>query len=325
MDLGVLKPADVRAVWPNEAHSFTPWLKENIDLLAKALEAQIEITGIEVPVGSFSSDLRGREVATDRVVIIENQFGATDHDHLGKLLTYASGLDAGIVIWIAEQFREEHRQTLDWINQHTDSEVDLFGIELELLQIDDSRPAPHFKIVVKPNDWAKTTRGNPPAVTDRQLQYRAFFEDLLAGFRTARPDILIRSRPGLDSYFNIPSGRGGLIFGWSFTSDGRSRVELWIDAGDLAVNSVYFEQLRTHAAEIQAKLGQQVYWEPPKPGKRSHRVAVYHSGKVDAPSQELEDLKDWAISTMSAFIDAVGPLVKRLPSPARAQVGAPVA
>ena len=137
---------------------FTPWLHENIGLLAEAIGFDLEATGREVAVGDFSVDVVGRTVPDGRSVIVENQLAPTDHSHLGQLLTYASGLDAAVIVWLAPRFRDEHRQVLDWLNGHTTDGVDFFGVELELLRIDDSSPAPHFKLVAQPNEWTKSTR-----------------------------------------------------------------------------------------------------------------------------------------------------------------------
>ena len=149
--------ASSEAGWRHEAHDFTPWLAENLELLGNELGLALELTGREHAVGRYSLDLLLSD-ADGRVVIVENQFARTDHDHLGKLLTYAAGTDAGVVIWIAESLTQEHAAALEWLNDVTDDRVGFFGVELELLRIGDSLPAPHFRVVVQPNDWKKKTR-----------------------------------------------------------------------------------------------------------------------------------------------------------------------
>lgn len=143
--------------WTHEAHDFTPWLAQNLDRLSEALGLALELREREHAVGRYSLDLLLTD-ATERVVIVENQFGQTDHDHLGKLLTYCAGTSAAIVIWIAETITEEHAAALEWLNKMTIEGTGFFGIELELLRIDASRPAPHFRVIVQPNDWAKRVR-----------------------------------------------------------------------------------------------------------------------------------------------------------------------
>jgi hypothetical protein len=140
-ELGQLSKIDPREVWKSEPSDFTPWLAENIEYLADVLGLEMEITQREAAVGDFSVDLVARDLGRDRVVIIENQLESTDHTHLGQIITYAAGLDAGVVIWVSRQFREEHRQALDWLNRVHDGHTEFFGVIVELLKVDDSKPA----------------------------------------------------------------------------------------------------------------------------------------------------------------------------------------
>jgi hypothetical protein len=162
LSFGTLERVSVRAGWPHEAHEFTPWLAENVGLLGEALNLSLELRTREHKVGRYSLDLLLADSA-DRVVIVENQFGQTDHDHLGKLLTYCAGTEADVVIWIAERLNEEHVAVLEWLNEHTTQVgIGFFGVELELLRIDNSPLAPNFRVLVQPNEWAKSVR--PPRV-----------------------------------------------------------------------------------------------------------------------------------------------------------------
>ena len=158
--LGKLTRLDPHSVWRSEAAEFTPWLQDNIDLLATALGMDIQLVEREVAVGDVSADLVGEEPGSSRVVIIENQLERTNHDHLGKLLTYAAGKDGGVIIWVSPEIRPEHRDALDWLNRATQGTVDFFGVELELLQIEGSPlKAPNFKVVVAPKSTTHPPRG----------------------------------------------------------------------------------------------------------------------------------------------------------------------
>jgi hypothetical protein len=144
--LGRLRPLDPRSVWPHEAHDFTPWLLENADALAEALGLDIELSAAEHPVGGFALDLVGRDMTNNCVLIVENQLSATDHGHLGQLLTYAAGTDARTVVWLAPTFREEHRQALDYLNGLGGENARFFGVEIGVVRIGNSDPAPLFKL-----------------------------------------------------------------------------------------------------------------------------------------------------------------------------------
>ena len=146
---------DLRATWPNEAQHFTPWLADNLSELGEALGMDLELQQREASVGGYSLDILATAVNSTRLVIIENQLEATDHNHLGQLLTYAAGFDAGVIVWVTREFRDEHRQALDWLNQRTGEDTQFFGVVVELWRIAGSPPAPHFKLVAIPNGWRK--------------------------------------------------------------------------------------------------------------------------------------------------------------------------
>ena len=158
--LGRLKKVDLREFFKDEARDFTPWLAEedNLELLSETLGIDIELEDIEVKIGKFSADIVGDDISSNRKVIIENQLEKTNHDHLGKIITYSGGKGAGIVIWVCKKIQQEHRSALDWLNEISTEEYSFFGIEMELWKIGDSEPAPKFNIVVSPNEWSKTVK-----------------------------------------------------------------------------------------------------------------------------------------------------------------------
>ena len=188
VEIATLKKINLRDVWQDQGQ-FSDWLAENLPRLGDALGMELEQPEREKAVGPFSADI----ICVDRIskcdVVIENQFTLTDHDHLGKMITYASGLKSSIVIWVAQRFREEHRSAIDWLNDISGSETGFFGVVLEAVQIGDSAYAPHFNIVSKPNDWERqikrssaTSRGVPPDET--ALKLMRFWEDVRAYFES---------------------------------------------------------------------------------------------------------------------------------------------
>ena len=314
--LGRLTRIDAREVWTHEAHDFTPWLHEHIGLLAEAIGFDLEATGREVAVGDFSVDVVGQTVPDGRSVIVENQLAPTDHSHLGQLLTYASGLDAAVIVWLAPRFRDEHRQVLDWLNGHTTDDVDFFGVELELLRIDDSAPAPHFKLVAQPNEWTKTTRepaANEP--TELRLRYHAYFSAVLAAFKEKRPHVTSTSRVGHDSWLGFAAGKTGFAFNWSIAGGNRARVELYIDTGDGDTNKAYFDALQARAGEIEAALGFEVTWER-LDNRRASRLSVYQAVPSTPPLDQNVALQAWAADTMVCWNDVLRPIIRDLANPA---------
>ena len=158
--LARITKVDLRKAWNHEAHHFTQWLseEENLSLLGDEIGIDLKLIQTEASVGKFNVDILAEEENTGRKIIIENQLEVTNHDHLGKIITYASGLDAEIIIWIVEDVRDEHKQAIDWLNEHTDENINFFAIKMELWQISDSPFAPKFQIISKPNDWAKAVK-----------------------------------------------------------------------------------------------------------------------------------------------------------------------
>ena len=187
-EIATLKKINLRDVWQDEGQ-FSDWLAANLSRLGDELGMELEQSEREKAVGPFSADI----VCVDQIskcdVVIENQFTRTDHDHLGKMITYASGLKASIVVWVAPRFRDEHCSAINWLNDISGSETGFFGIVLEALQIEDSDCAPYFKIVARPNDWQRqvkrsssTPRGVPPNET--ALKLMSFWEDVRAYFES---------------------------------------------------------------------------------------------------------------------------------------------
>jgi hypothetical protein len=154
--LGMMQRVDLRRIWGHEERVFTPWLADNLALLSETIGVKLELVAREKNVGIFRADILAKDILSGGWVLIENQLERTDHCHLGQLLTYASGLKAVTIVWIASSFTEEHRAALDWLNEVTSEDVKFFGIEVELWSINNSSPAPKLNVISRPNAWSKS-------------------------------------------------------------------------------------------------------------------------------------------------------------------------
>jgi hypothetical protein len=308
--LGQLTVVDARQAWKHEAREFTPWLASHLALLGAAVGIELELEATEVSVGDFHVDIVARDAANGDRVVVENQLEGTDHNHLGQLLTYTSGGE-GIryVVWIATRFRDEHRQALDWLNSHTIEGIDFFGVELELLRIDESPPAPHFKIVAQPNEWAKIVRQGGPA-SELGLRYRRLFSDILALFRKVRPHDTAVAKVGTSNWLEFSAGRSGFRFTWSMASGRRFRVELYVDTG--MSSKSYFDALLAERDAIELELGMPVSWER-LDNRRASRLAIYRDVSEPPPFEENDELKTWAVETMVRWTSVMRPRIKGLP------------
>jgi len=290
---------DIRTVWMNEAKDFTPWLAENLNTLGAELGIDIELITTEHGIGSFSLDIYAREVTTGHSIVIENQLEATDHSHLGQLITYASGADAKIIIWISREVREEHRKAIDWLNQVSNEDTIFFAVELKAITIDNSLPAPLFKVKASPNEWGKaqkaiTTVGSSTK-SPRQMYFHEFFIKFLAELKLRNPHFTNAKSVGYDSWISFGSGKTGFAYSVAFRGGNRFSCELYIDMNDKSLNKAKFDELTQFKAEVADALGD-LSWER-LDDKRACRIAAYMETTSDG------SMIDWGIRTLIVFKD----------------------
>ncbi len=306
---------DLREAWPNEAQNFTPWLAENIAELGEALGMDLELYQTEAPVGGYSLDILATDVNNNRPVIIENQLEATDHTHLGQPLTYAAGFDAGVVVWVTREFRDEHRQALDWLNQRTGEDTQFFGVAVELWRIADSPPAPHFRLEATPNEWRKqslaTTRREPSSTSERHERYRDFFQPLIDRLREEHR-VTNKRTSSPRRWYILPTGViRGTHYAAGFGGQGRVRVEIYIDSGDADQNFDIFESLSEKGDEIEAALGYPLDWQPLE-GRRACRIALSRPGSIYDDEETLHEIRDWMVENLLAFKEVFDPKLRDL-------------
>ncbi len=311
--LGTIEKVSIRQVWPTEDGHFTPWLGENLDKLGAELGRDLEVAETEAEVGPFKLDVRARDTSTDGQVVIENQFGQTDHTHLGQLLTYAGGFDAQAVVWIAESFRDEHRQALDFLNLRTGENTQFFGVEIELWRIGKSDPAPHFKLVAFPNEWRNqtaTATGATAGVSPRGKRYQSFFQALIDMLRE-RHRFTNARRAGTRSWSSFSTGLAGIGYGASFAQGKRARVDIYIDNGDKDWNKRFFDDLEEAKTDIEARFGEPLSWER-LDDKRASRIAIYSDGSIDDDDESLETTRQWMVDRLLKFREVFGPRLNEL-------------
>ena len=283
MELGTLKEiTDLRSVWSHEALNFTPWVAENIDLLSDTVGIDITVDGTESDVEDFSVDIYASETGTDRKIIIENQLEDTNHDHLGKLITYASGKGADIVIWIVKHAREEHKAEIEWLNNHTDDKIGFFLCEIKLFQIGNSCIAPTFSIIERPNDWAKEIKSavssNP--TQQKRFEYWQAFNNY-AFNNTDFSKAFNKRKPSTDHWMYLSIGSSTCKIGISQIQKRSSiTIELYInDDKDL------FRMLLSHKNEIETDMGISLDWRE-LPERKASRIIV-------EKTVELENKNKW--------------------------------
>lgn len=302
----------LRTVWENEERDFTRWLARNIELLGSELGIEIEDARTEETVGDFSSDIVAREMNSGETVVIENQYGKTDHDHLGKLLTYSSGKSAGFTIWLAEEFRPEHRSVLEWLNESGPKDVKFFAIKPRVLSIEDTdKRGFEFEVVVEPNDWEREITDESLSETERS--YREFFADLVDAYSERRPH-WSKLKPGPRNYLTFSAGISGVSFGWVFHQGPEFAIELYIQTSDAERNMAIFEALKEQSAEIESNLDTELVWQR-LPDKRACRIKWPKpiDGKItDLNAGQQAQLVEWGVDVMDTFQEEIEPRISTL-------------
>ena len=288
--LGIMtKVDDLRTIWKHEAHDFSKWLakEENLALLGKTIGIDIVLTETESSVGNFSVDLFASEEGTGRKIIIENQLEDTNHDHLGKIITYASGKGAEVIVWIVKRARDEHRQAIEWLNQHTDENIGFFLVEIELWKINDSLPAPKFNIVEKPNDWAKTMKvaEGLSQLQKLQLDFWQAFNDY-AFAKTDFKNAFSQRKASPQHWYSVSIGRS--TYHISFTVGSQKKrigAEIYF-SGD----KESYRRFMEHSEEIEQELGLAVEWVE---ANKDCRFFVSTNADIKKGSDSWNTYFDW--------------------------------
>lgn len=313
--LGTLQKVDLRNIWYSEASDFTPWLadSQNLTQLGNTIGMELELEAQEKNVGPFRADILCKDTGTDHWVLIENQLEKTDHTHLGQLLTYAAGLKAVTIVWIAAQFTEEHRATLDWLNTITDEGFQFFGLEVELWKIADSPAAPKFNIISKPNDWTRSVskaarRIENEALTDTkaaQLEYWTEFSKFLSMSRSP----LKSQVPSAKHWSTFSVGRSGFsLTGTLNRPEQRIGVELYM--GDSNAKA-YFQLLHQQKADIEGKLGSKLDWMK-LPDRKASRLLLVLENADPMDRRRWPEYHGWMKQQLEQFNTVFRPLIRQL-------------
>lgn len=282
MKLGKIKRiTDLRSIWPHEANDFTKWLADehNLTKLGEEIGIELELEERESTVGNFNVDLYAKEEGTGRKVIIENQLEETDHDHLGKLITYASGKGAEVVVWVVKRARDEHRQAIEWLNQHTDTDLGFFLVEIELWQIDDSAIAPKFSVIERPNDWGKQMKSVAGLNNTEQIQL-AFWQKF---------NDKMNASPDFTKHFKT---RKAQPQNWYDVSVGSSEYHLCFTASIqkkhmscgiyIPDNKELFHLFEAHKADFEAQFGKGIEWVE---ASKARRINIFETFDVSDQEQ----------------------------------------
>jgi len=306
--LGRLVTVSLREVWAHEANDFTPWLAEteNLALLAETLGlGELQIQGTEVPVGNFYIDILARDIEGN-VLVIENQFGPTDHTHLGQIMTYIAGQEGKVtIVWIAETFREEHRAAIDWLNASTIEGFNFFAVEVEALKIGNSVPAPRFNVVAKPNEWSRdvtrTTRSDDRPLDERQKAYIAYWTALGSFLADRHAPLKLRVPTPRDYWcgFGSLARSGFLLVATATFRDHKIGVEIYISSAARS-GKLAFDHLEAERATIEAEFGSPLDWQRLN-DKKACRIAIYRTDLDPTNQDQWPQQHAWFLDQLERF------------------------
>lgn len=268
--IGKLTEVDVRDLWKHEQYDFSNWLakEENIKLLDDEIGLTLMDINKEVYIGSYRCDLIAKDETTGQIVIIENQLEATNHDHLGKIITYAAGLDAKTIIWIVKEAREEHKAAIEWLNNNSSEEIGFFLIELHAYKINDSLPAPMFKVVEKPNNFTKTSKQNySDKELNRSQNERLMFWEEFNTVIVAKGKPFSVRKPTTDHWYDVAIGTSEAHLAINLVNkENKIVLELYI-----LDNKKLFDHLYEDKEKIENTLQMNFSWER-LDGKKASRI-----------------------------------------------------
>ena len=308
MKLGKLKELDIRTVWAHEQYNFSKWLasEENIKELGDELNLALTDVETEKFVGNYRCDILCKDEITGKVVLIENQLEATNHDHLGKIITYASGLDAAVVVWIVASARQEHASAIEWLNKHTSDDLSFFLIEVHAYTIGNSEPAPMFKIIEQPNDFAKSVKAiSKNSELSVAQQKRLEFWTQLNEVLEQRGKPFNKRKATTDHWYSVAMGSSECHISMDLVNkEHKIRVGIWI-----ADNKELYDQFYAHKEEIEASCGFELYWDR-LDDKKASLACTYING-LDFDNQDnYSELINKAIDLVLMFKKAFVPFLQ---------------
>ena len=295
--VGKLERVELREIWKHEEYDFSTWLaqEDNLALLGDTVGLDICLLERESSVGGYSVDIYAEEQGTGKKIIIENQLEFTNHDHLGKIITYASGKDAKYIIWVVKQARDEHRQAIEWLNAHTDSEINFFLLEIELWRIGDSLPAPKFNVVERPNDWVKEEKKSSSQITERGqfcINYWEAFRTHASANSAFMKEFKLR-KSHKDSWFDLAIGKSNCFISMN-VQPSKSTVDIGIYIPD---DKKYYATLAAQSEEIAAMFDCPLEWR-----EASKACRILTTKSIDPTKEEnLPIIFDWYIKLAPVF------------------------
>ncbi|MFW5902837.1 MAG: DUF4268 domain-containing protein [archaeon] len=307
-ELGEIQEVDLRRQWQKEDREFTPWLSNNLDLIEEKLEIDLELKGTEVPVGSYNADIVAEPTQSEKgSVVIENQLGKSDHDHLGKIITYASGLDASYVVWICKEIQEEHKAAVDWLNENFSKDVGFLALEIKLWKIGESKTAPKFNVICKPDEWSKYVQSTASEELSETKRMQREFWSEFREYLEEKGTPLNPRKPKPQHWYSFSIGvRHFKISLTVNTREDKIGCELYISKE----GSKKIRELKEWREEIEEKCKTKLDWQKLEE-KKASRIAQYKDFDL-YNQEEWEEAFKWLKERAETFHKVFKPKIKEI-------------
>ncbi len=317
LTLGKLERVDLRDVWKTEDQDFTPWLakEENLQILGETIRIDLELDAREKNVGPFRADILCKDTDADTWVVIENQLDGTNHIHLGQLLTYAAGLDAVTIVWVAARFTNEHLAAMDWLNSITDERFRFFGLEIELWKIGASLAAPKFNVVASPNEWSKSVSKGVRSIesgdlSDEGRSQLEYWTKLLECNQEQPSPLQTSRKPQPQIWFEFRAGRPEFAFMATMEKKQRRiRAALYIRRSNA---KLFFDLLQEQKKDIEEVLGYPLHWEALRSKENAHIAAVYLENIDPYNQEEWPGQHKWLVENLNGLHEVFASRIKDL-------------
>lgn len=309
--IGRLERVPLQELWRYEERSFTPWLEDNLDVLSDAIGIRLSAVQRESAVGAFRVDLVVEDNEKN-LLVIENQLEATDHDHLGKIITYLSNLEAKGAIWISPEPRPEHIAAITWLNESSARDTVFYLVRLEACRIGDSSPAPLFTVIVGPSQDSKITGKTKEKLANRHVLRREFFAQLLDRAKARGVTTHATVSPTTDNWLSTGAGRTGITYTYYVWLQDKTAVQLEIDTGDKERNEAIFRALPAHKPEIEHAFGTPLTWDCIVERRKCKVEFMIEKGGIQETQDRWPEIQDRMIDRMQALRDAFKPYISKL-------------
>jgi hypothetical protein len=308
MPIARLEKLDLRELWKHEANDFTKWLCKNLDFVSEAIGINLSLVEREASAGAFSVDISAED-DQGHPVIIENQLEQTNHDHLGKLITYMSNLDAKTAIWITSEPRPEHEKAVHWLNETLPEDTAFYLLKIEAFKIGNSEPAPQLSVVAGPSQISRRVGEQKKELAERHYLRMEFWKQLLVKAK-GKTHLFERKSPSYNNWLSTRADKAGFAYSLVIRMED-AQAEFYIDHGEADENKRLFDIFLNKKTEIEEKFGSSLDWQR-LDDRKPCRIRYLVHGLGLADQNRWPELQDKLINSIIQLEKVMKPILQNI-------------